>query len=34
MARELASAGVAHVALSTDRDWLRDLAVFLKRRRR
>jgi hypothetical protein len=24
---------VAHVALSTDRDWLRDLAVFLKRKR-
>jgi uncharacterized protein (DUF58 family) len=25
--------GVAHVTLSTDRDWLRDLAVFLRRRR-
>ena len=34
VARELASAGVAHVTLSTDRDWLRDLAVFVKRRRR
>jgi uncharacterized protein (DUF58 family) len=34
VAREFASAGVAHVALSTDRDWLRDLAVFLRRRRR
>jgi len=33
VARELASAGVAHVTLSTDRDWLRDLAVFLRRRR-
>ena len=31
--RELATAGVAHVALSTDRDWLRDLAVFVRRRR-
>jgi uncharacterized protein (DUF58 family) len=30
---ELASAGVAHVALSTDRDWLRDLAIFVRRRR-
>jgi uncharacterized protein (DUF58 family) len=34
VAREFASAGVAHVALSTDRDWLRDLAVFMRRRRR
>ena len=34
VAREFASAGVAHVTLSTDRDWLRDLAVFVKRRRR
>ena len=34
VARELASAGVAHVTLSTDRDWLRDLAVFVRRRRR
>lgn len=33
VARQLASAGVAHVALSTDRDWLRDLAVFFRRRR-
>jgi uncharacterized protein (DUF58 family) len=33
VAREFASAGVAHVTLSTDRDWLRDLAVFLRRRR-
>ena len=33
VARELASAGVAHVALTTDRDWLRDLAVFVRRRR-
>ena len=33
VAHELASAGVAHVALSTDRDWLRDLAVFVRRRR-
>jgi uncharacterized protein (DUF58 family) len=34
VARELASAAVAHVVLSTDRDWLRDLAVFLRRARR
>jgi uncharacterized protein (DUF58 family) len=34
VARELASAGVAHATLSTDRDWLRDLAVFMRRRRR
>ena len=33
VAREFASAGVAHVTLSTDRDWLRDLAIFLRRRR-
>jgi uncharacterized protein (DUF58 family) len=33
VARQLASAGVAHVTLSTDRDWLRDLAVFFRRRR-
>jgi len=33
VSRELASAGVAHVALSTDRDWLRDLAIFVRRRR-
>jgi uncharacterized protein (DUF58 family) len=30
---ELATAGVAHVALTTDRDWLRDLAIFVRRRR-
>ena len=29
----LASLGVAHVTLSTDRDWLRDLALFVRRRR-
>jgi uncharacterized protein (DUF58 family) len=34
VARELAAAGVAHVTLSTDRDWLRDLAIFVRRRRR
>ena len=33
VARELATAGVAHVTLSTDRDWLRDLAIFVRRRR-
>ncbi len=33
VAHEFASAGVAHVTLSTDRDWLRDLAVFVRRRR-
>lgn len=32
--RELATLGVAHVTLSTDREWLRDLAVFVRRRRR
>ena len=34
VARELTGAGVAHLTLSTDRDWLRDLAVFLRRQRR
>jgi uncharacterized protein (DUF58 family) len=34
VARELIGAGVAHLTLSTDRDWLRDLAVFLRRQRR
>ena len=34
VARELAAAGVAHLTLSTDRDWLRDLAIFVRRRRR
>ena len=34
LAHELAGLGVAHVTLSTDRDWLRDLAVFVRRRRR
>src|SRR6185503_7660429 len=34
VAHQLASAGVAHVVLSTDRDWLRDLAIFVRRRRR
>jgi len=34
VARELAGAGVAHATLSTDRDWLRDLAIFVRRRRR
>ena len=33
LAHQLASVGVAHVTLSTDRDWLRDLAVFVRRRR-
>jgi uncharacterized protein (DUF58 family) len=33
VAGEFASAGVAHVTLSTDRDWLRDLAIFLRKRR-
>ena len=33
VAHQFASAGVAHVALTTDRDWLRDLAVFVRRRR-
>ncbi len=34
VARELAGAGVAHATLSTDGDWLRDLALFLRRHRR
>ncbi len=34
VARDLASAGVAHAVLSTDGDWLRDLALFLRRHRR
>ena len=34
VAREFTGAGVAHVTLSTDRDWLRDLAIFVRRRRR
>jgi uncharacterized protein (DUF58 family) len=34
VARDLAGAGVAHARLSTDGDWLRDLAVFLRRYRR
>jgi uncharacterized protein (DUF58 family) len=34
VARDLASAGVAHAVLSTDGDWLRDLAAFLRRHRR
>ena len=33
VARELSSAGVIHVVLGTDRDWLRDLATFLRVRR-
>jgi len=33
VAREFAAAGVAHVTLGTDRDWLRDLAIFVRRRR-
>jgi uncharacterized protein (DUF58 family) len=33
VAHELAKSGVAHVTLSTDRDWLRDLALFVRRRR-
>jgi uncharacterized protein (DUF58 family) len=33
VARELTGAGVGHVTLSTDRDWLRDLAIFVRRRR-
>ena len=31
LVRLLASAGVRHTALSTDGDWLRPLAMFLKR---
>jgi uncharacterized protein (DUF58 family) len=34
LTRTLASIGVRHVTLSTSGDWLRTLAVFLKRRRR
>jgi uncharacterized protein (DUF58 family) len=34
VARLLASVGVRHVVLSTSGDWLRSLAVFLRRRRR
>jgi len=34
VARVLASLGVRHVVLTTSGDWLRPLAVFLKRRRR
>jgi uncharacterized protein (DUF58 family) len=34
LARTLASAGVAHVVLSTSGDWLRALVPFLSRRRR
>jgi uncharacterized protein (DUF58 family) len=30
----LATAGVRHVPLSTDGDWLRPLAAFLRQRRR
>jgi uncharacterized protein (DUF58 family) len=30
LARTLASQGVRHVVLSTDGDWLRTLAVFLR----
>jgi uncharacterized protein (DUF58 family) len=33
LARELASLGVRHLVLSTSGDWLRSLAVFLRRRR-
>lgn len=34
VARELAGAGVAHVVLSTDGDWLRRLTVFVRRKHR
>jgi uncharacterized protein (DUF58 family) len=34
VARELASVGVRHLVLTTPGDWLRSLAVFLRRRRR
>jgi len=34
LARMLSSVGVRHVVLSTSGDWLRELAVFLKRRER
>jgi uncharacterized protein (DUF58 family) len=33
VARELASVGVRHLVLSTSGDWLRSLAVFLRRKR-
>jgi uncharacterized protein (DUF58 family) len=32
--RDLAGAGVAHAVLSTEGDWLRELAIFLRRHRR
>ena len=32
--KELTSAGVRHVVLSTSGDWLRSLVVFLRRRQR
>ncbi|MFW0796275.1 DUF58 domain-containing protein [Gordonia sp. CPCC 205515] len=32
--RAIAASGAAHLAVDTDRDWLRDLAVFLQIRRR
>jgi uncharacterized protein (DUF58 family) len=34
VATELARSGAAHVVLSTEGDWLRELATFLRRRRR
>ena len=34
VARDLASAGARHVVLSTEGDWLRPLAAFLRRRQR
>lgn len=34
VAGELARCGAAHVVLTTEGDWLRELAVFLRRRRR
>ena len=34
VARELARCGAAHVVLATEGDWLRELAGFLRRRRR
>jgi uncharacterized protein (DUF58 family) len=34
VSRALASVGARHVVLTTEGDWLRDLAVFLRRRRR
>jgi uncharacterized protein (DUF58 family) len=33
VAAEIASAGVSHVVLGTDEDWLRRLAAFLRRPR-